>query len=100
MPAIIAGPEIVVEFGAEFGRDGGVFDEDGVFTVAVGIGEGGGGDVFGDPVGIAGAAIEGGRGAEGGVEVVGGAGKTVLEEAVRVDRGDDFFEGGGARAWK
>ena len=96
--SVVARAEVVVQFGAKFGGDGGVFDEDGVFPVGVVGVEGGGGDVLGDPVGVAGAAVEGGGCAQGGVDVVDGAGKSVLEDAVRVDRRDDLFEGGGPRA--
>ena len=98
MAPVVAGAEIVVQFGAEGSGDVGVLDEDGVPTVAVAEGQGGGRDVLGYPVGVAGAAVEGGDGGEVGAEVGDGAGETVLEEAGGVDGGEGFFGGSGGRA--
>ena len=67
MAPVVAGPEVVVEFGAEFGGDAGVFDEDGVFSVGVVNIQGCRRDVFSDPVRVAGAAVEGGGRAQGGI---------------------------------
>ena len=58
-----------------------------MFAVAVFEGEGFGGDVFGDPGRIAGAAVEGACEGEGGEGVGDGAREAVLEEAGGVDGG-------------
>ena len=81
---VVAAAEVVVEFGAEFGGDGLVLGEDAVLAVAVPAGERGGRDVFGDPVGVAGAAVEGGDEGGGGADVRDWAREAVLEEASRV----------------
>ena len=96
MASIVAGPEVVVQFGAKFGGDGGVFDEDGVFAVGVVGVEGGRRDLLGDPVRVASVAVEGGGCAECGVEIVDGAGEAILEKAIGVDGGDYLLEGRGS----
>lgn len=101
MASVVARAEVVVQFGAEGGGDVGVFDEDGVAPVAVADGEGGGRDVLGDPVRVAGASVEGGYGGEVGMEIGDGAGEAVLEEAGGVDGGDDLFGAERARGrWR
>ncbi len=97
--AVVAAAEVVGELRAEFGGDGGVFDEDAVFSVCVVGREGGWCDVFGHPGGVAGAPVEGGGSGEGGVQVVDWAWETVLEEAVWVDGGEEVFELGTGSGW-
>lgn len=75
MTAIIAGAEVVFEFCLEFWRDGGVLEEDAVFAIAAADFEGFGGNVFGDPDGVTGAAVVGGDEGFAGCEVVDGAGE-------------------------
>lgn len=58
--AVVAAAEVVFEFGAEGLRDRGVFDKGAVAAVGSAVGQGGWGDVFGDPVRVACAAVEGG----------------------------------------
>ncbi|KAB8616633.1 hypothetical protein FH972_025968 [Carpinus fangiana] len=48
--AVVAGAEVVVQLCAELLGQRGVLEEDGVLAVCVGVGEGGGCDVFGDPM--------------------------------------------------
>lgn len=99
--AVVAGAEVVVQFGAEGGGDVAVFDEDGVAPVAVSDREGGRRDVLGYPVRVARAAVEGGYGGEAWTEIGDGAGEAVLEEAGWVDGGDDCFGGERAgRRWR
>lgn len=93
--AVVAGAEIVFEFGAEFFGDGGVFEELRVFAVAGFEGEGLGGYVLCYPVGVAGAAVVGGDEGGAGGEVGGGAGEAVVEEARGVDGGG----AGGGFGW-
>lgn len=85
MAAVVAAAEVVFELGAEHVGDGDVLDEDGVLAVGMVVCEGLGRDVLGDPVGVAGAAVEGGGEGGGGAEVVYGAGEAVLEDAAGVD---------------
>ena len=85
MAAIVAGAEIIGELCTERGGDGDVLNEDGVLAVGVGVREGVRGDVFGDPVRVFGAPVEGGDEGEGVAEVVDGAGKAVLGYAGWVD---------------
>jgi hypothetical protein len=59
--SIIAGAGVVGEFGAEGSRQRGIFVEEGKAAVASAEGEGGGGDVLGDPVRIASLAVERGQ---------------------------------------
>jgi hypothetical protein len=53
MAPIIPASEIIFQFTAEFFGDGGVFEEGGVFPIAVRGSEGFGGDVLCYPRGIA-----------------------------------------------
>ena len=94
--AVVAGAEVVVQFGAEGRGDAAVFHEHRLAAVAVTEGQRRRRDVLGYPVRVAGAAVEGGDGGEGGAQVGGGAGEAVLEEAGGVDGGGDGFVGGGA----
>ena len=87
MTSIIARATIIVELGAEDGRDGIVFNEVGVLSVGIVGRERSGCYVLSDPSGISGAAIEDGNRREGGMEVVDRAGEAILEEAVGVNRG-------------
>lgn len=86
--AIVAAAKVVLEMGAELVGHGGVFDKDGVFAVAVALGEGGRGDVLDDPVGVAQAAVVGGDEGGAGGYVGDGAGEAIFEEARGVDGGD------------
>ena len=88
MAAIVPAARVVGEFGAEDGRDGVVFVEDAEASGGVGEGEGGGSEVLGDPVRVAGEAVEGGE-VGGGGECVGyGTREAVLQDAGGVD-GDE-----------
>lgn len=60
MSAVVAAAEVVFELRAEFLRDAVVFGEDGVPAVTFAFEEGGGRDVFGDPLGVAACAVEAG----------------------------------------
>lgn len=86
MASIVARAGIVCEFCAVWDRDAGVLGEVGMFAVAVGEGERGGRDVLGYPVGVAGAAVEGGDEGGGVAQVGSWAGEAVGEEARGVDR--------------
>lgn len=88
MAAVVAAAEVVLELRAEHFGDGDILDEDGVLAVGMVAGEGLGRDVLSDPVGVAGAAVEGGGQGGGGAKVVDGAGEAILEDAAGVDLGD------------
>jgi hypothetical protein len=81
--SIVAGTGVVGELGAEGEWEGGIFIEKGVPAVAITESEGGGGDVLGDPVWIAGLAIERGQKRGRGGEIGNGSGEAVLEDARR-----------------
>ena len=81
MAAIEAASLVVGEFCAEFLGDREVFGEVGVSAVAVLHEQGGGGDVFGYPVGITSCTVEGGGEGGCGAEVGDGAWEAVLEDA-------------------
>lgn len=85
MASIVAGAIVIGEFSPELSGNAGVFDEDGVLAVGVGMGDGVRRDVFGDPVRVACTSVEGG-GQRGGVtEVADWAWEAVLEETGWVD---------------
>ena len=95
MAAVVAAARVVGEVGAEDGRDGVVFVEDGEASGGVVGEERGGCEVLGDPVRVAGEAVVGGE-VGGGREGVGeGAREAVLEDAGGVNGG----EGRGREGW-
>lgn len=60
MSTIVSRSVIILQFGAEFQRDGEVLAENAVFAIAGADGEGGGCDMFGYPVWISGSTVVGG----------------------------------------
>lgn len=85
MTSVVARATIVVELGAENGRDGIVFNEVGVLAVGIVGRERCGRYVLGHPGGISGAAVEDGGCGESRVEVADRAREAILKEAVGVD---------------
>lgn len=85
MTSVVARATVIVELGAEYGRDGAVFNEVRVLAVRVVGRERCGRYVLGHPGGVTRAAVENGGRGEGGVKVVDWAGEAILKEAIWVD---------------
>ncbi len=85
MTSVVARATVIVELGAEYGRDGTIFNEVRVLAVGVVGRERSGRYVLGHPGGIAGAAVEDRGCGEGGVKVVHWAREAILKETIRID---------------
>ena len=81
MSPVVAAAEVVFEFGLEFGRDQGVFEEIAVLAVTVADGQRLRSDVLCDPVRVARAPVVARDEGLARRQVGDGTGKAVLEEA-------------------
>lgn len=85
MTSVVTRAAVIVEFGAEYGRDGFVLNEVRVLAVGVVDRKRSRRYVLGHPGGIASAAVENRGGGESGVEVVDWTREPILKKAVGVD---------------
>ena len=101
MTSVVARATVIIEFGAEYVRDGVVFNKVGVLAVRVVRRKRNGRYVLSHPGGIASAAIEDGGRRKGGVEVIDWAWEAILKEAVGVDGRSYILQRAGAKGnWR